>query len=70
MGDDRDRSLARCERTVARNAPSPEAAAQACSCIVDGLAAEGMTILGAVNNERGKEIVRNCGRQAGLPVAS
>ncbi|MBB3764722.1 hypothetical protein [Sphingomicrobium lutaoense] len=67
--DDRERSLARCERTLARNA-SPDVAAKACNCIVDGLAAEGLTILGAVNDERGKAIVRSCGRDAGLPVAS
>ncbi|MCJ7421261.1 hypothetical protein [Sphingomicrobium astaxanthinifaciens] len=68
LGDDRDRSLMRCERTLAQNAPSPAVARQACTCIVDGLEAEGLSILAAARSERGQAIVRRCGRAAGLPM--
>jgi hypothetical protein len=70
-GSAREQSLARCERSFARMAPDPAAGKALCSCIVDGLEAEGLSIIETMGNDRGKEIASQCAAQAGvsLPAA-
>ncbi|WP_265528298.1 hypothetical protein [Sphingomicrobium marinum] len=66
----RDASQARCERTFARMAPSPEAKTEVCSCILDGLEARGMTMTDTLGNDEGHQIARRCAERAGVPVAT
>jgi hypothetical protein len=60
-----------CERTFARMAPDPAKGQALCSCIVDGLEAEGLSIIETMGNDRGKEIASQCAAKAGvsLPAA-
>ena len=52
-------------------APDPAAGKALCSCIVDGLEAEGLSIIETMGNDRGKEIASQGAAKAGvsLPAA-
>ncbi|MBT8427025.1 MAG: hypothetical protein KJO02_03245 [Erythrobacter sp.] len=65
----RDASQARCERTFARMAPSPEAKTEVCNCILDELEVRGMTMTDTLGNDEGKQIARRCAERAGVPIA-
>ncbi len=70
MGDDRSRSIARCERQMQNLAPDTAAANAMCTCIVDSLAAEGMTIIDTLGDSsgRGEAITRQCAIENGVPL--
>jgi len=70
LGDDRSRSIARCERQMQSVAPDSATANAACTCIVDSLAAEGMTIIDTLGDSsgRGEAITRRCASENGIAV--
>ncbi len=70
MGDDRSRSIARCERQMGNIAPDAAAANAMCTCIVDGLEAEGMTIIDTLGDSSGtgEAITRQCAIDNGVPL--
>jgi len=69
-GSDRDRAIARCERTAARASASGVTVTTMCTCFVDRLAAEGMSITDTIGSgrARGQEIMRSCAAAAGVSV--
>lgn len=69
-GSPKEQSLARCERTFARMAPDPSAGKALCGCIVDGLEAEGLSIIDTMGNDRGKQIASQCAAQNGVSLPS
>ena len=66
--DDRSRSIARCERTAAQGVENPQQAAELCGCIVDDLAAEGLTIMDMMgsNADRVQHVTRQCAANSGV----
>lgn len=67
-GSPKERTLARCERSFARMAPDPAAGQALCSCLVDRLEAEGISILETMGDGRGTEIARECAAQVGVSL--
>jgi PBP1b-binding outer membrane lipoprotein LpoB len=69
-GSPKEQSLARCERTFARMAPDPSAGQALCGCIVDGLEAEGLSIIDTMGSDRGKQIASQCAAENGISLPS